>query len=297
MEIEEDKKNDDIEIDLIDLDVPIDSDEKNKKDEQSKVKNNIIIIENEEFFEAEKEKEKVNEVKKILITKYSSLEPNLFLNENILDYKCISCGLIPSFEKANETICCGYLICGDCLKRLNDEKKGCPFCNMGELKTRDIKKENKIFCKSFKNLIIKCPYKCDWIGMWVDLESHLNECKLGYRECKYKSIGCEYLNNTNQVNEHEKSNDKHHLNLALKFIKDKNIVKKTIKFENGETCMTTCHPHIMTYMISSDWICDGRKLEKGCYSTERYFSYNVARFRCVQCDFDLCDKCIVHYVA
>ena len=28
MEIEEDKKNDDIEIDLIDLDVPIDSDEK-----------------------------------------------------------------------------------------------------------------------------------------------------------------------------------------------------------------------------------------------------------------------------
>ena len=128
MEIEEDKKNDDIEIDLIDLDVPIDSDEKNKKEEQSKVKNNIIIIENDEFFEDEKEK--LNEVKKILITKYSSLEPNLFLNENILDYKCISCGLIPSFEKANETICCGYLICGDCLKRLNDEKKGCPFCTL-----------------------------------------------------------------------------------------------------------------------------------------------------------------------
>ena len=66
MEIEEDKKNDDIEIDLIDLDVPKDSDEKNKKEEQSKVKNNIIIIENEEFFEDEKEKEKLNEVKKII---------------------------------------------------------------------------------------------------------------------------------------------------------------------------------------------------------------------------------------
>ena len=65
MEIEEDKKNDDIEIDLIDLDAPIDSDEKNKKEEQSKVKNNIIIIENDEFFEDEKEKEKLNEVKKI----------------------------------------------------------------------------------------------------------------------------------------------------------------------------------------------------------------------------------------
>ena len=194
-------------------------------------------------------------------------------------------------------MCCGYLICKDCLKKLNEGKKGCPFCNIGELKTREIKKENKIFYKSFKSLIIKYPYKCDWKGMWIDLESHLNECKLGYREWKYKSIGCEFINETNQVSEHEKLNDKYHLDLALKFIKDKNIVKKTIKFEKGETCMTTCHPHLMTYMKSSDWICDGRKLEKGCYSIERYFSYDVARFRCVQCDFDLCDKCIIHYVA
>ena len=233
MEIEEDKKNDDIEIE-IDLDVPKDTGDKIKNEEQSKVKNNIIIIEDEEFIE--EEKEKMDEIKKIvLITKYSSLEPALFLNEFIFDYKCISCGLIPSYEKANETICCGYLICGDCLKKLNEIKKGCSICNIEELKTRDIKKENKIFYKSFKSLIIKCPYKCDWKGMWVDLESHLNECKLGYRECKYKLIGCEYINETNKVIEHEKSNDKYHLDLAIKFIKDKNIIKKTIKFEKGET--------------------------------------------------------------
>ena len=168
MELEEDKKSDDVEIE-IDLDSPKDTDDKNKNKEQNKVKNNIIIIEDEEFIEEQREKEKFDEVKKIvLITKYSSLEPDLFLNEFILDYKCISCGLIPSYEKAYETMCCGYLICKDCLKKLNEGKKGCPFCNIGELKTREIKKENKIFYKSFKSLIIKCPYKCDWKGMWID---------------------------------------------------------------------------------------------------------------------------------
>ena len=75
----------------------------------------------EEVNEKEKEKPKIN-----LITKYSNLDPTLFLNENILDYKCISCGLIPSFEKANEIICCGYLICENCLKKFTSEKKGCP---------------------------------------------------------------------------------------------------------------------------------------------------------------------------
>ena len=132
--------------------------------------------------------------------------------------------------------------------------------------------------------------------MWVDFETHLNECKLGYRECKYKSIGCEYIGESSKVSEHEKSNDKYHLDLALKFIKDNNIVKRKIRFELGETCMTTCHPHIMTYMTSYNWVCDGRDLENGCYSEETRFSLYKPRFRCVQCDFDLCDKCIVHYV-
>ena len=26
----------------------------------------------------------------------------------------------------------------------------------------------------FKNLKIKCPYKCDWEGNWIDLDNHLN---------------------------------------------------------------------------------------------------------------------------
>ena len=133
--------------------------------------------------------------------------------------------------------------------------------------------------------------------MWADLDSHLIECKFGYRECKYKIIGCEYADNNQKVKEHEESNDNLHLNLAMKFVKDHKIEKKKIKFELGETVMTTVHPHKMTYKTSLDWYCDGRRLEHGCYSGNYSFPVTKPRFRCSQCDFDLCDKCIVHYLA
>ena len=265
-------------------------------DNQQKMENKIdnkLIIENNSF-EVET-KEKLNK-KLVIISKYSNLDPSLFTNEYILDYKCISCGLIPSYEKANEIICCGNLICEECLKKLKEDKKGCSICNIEELKVRSIKNENKIFYKSFKSLLIKCPYTCDWTGMWVDLDTHLLECKFGFRECKYKIIGCEYADNNQKVKEHEESNDNLHLNLAMKFIKGHKIEKKKIKFELEETVMTTVHPHRMTYKTSSDWYCDGRRLEHGCFSRNFIFPVTKPRFRCDECDFDLCDKCIVHYL-
>ena len=279
-----------------DNDTPVEEPQDTISDNQQKMENKIdnkLIIENNSF-EVET-KEKLNK-KLVIISKYSNLDPCLFTNEYILDYKCISCGLIPSYEKANEIICCGNLICEECLKKLKEDKKGCSICNIEELKVRSIKNENKIFYKSFKSLLIKCPYTCDWTGMWVDLDTHLLECKFGFRECKYKIIGCEYADNNQKVKEHEESNDNLHLNLAMKFIKGHKIEKKKIKFELGETVMTTVHPHKMTYKTSSDWYCDGRRLEHGCFSRNFIFPVTKPRFRCDECDFDLCDKCIVHYL-
>ena len=303
MEIEQNNINDnnnnginnfEINIDIPKENIPENNNENQMLENEWK---NKFIIENDEYYEniLEKEEEKDKKKKIVLITKYSNLEQNLFLDEFILDYKCISCGLIPSYEKAHETLCCGCLICEECLNKLKEEKKGCIICNTNELQTRDIKKENKIFYKSYKSLLIKCPYKCEWQGMWVDLDTHLIDCKLGYRECKYKLIGCDFADENLKVKEHEESNNKFHLDLALKFIKDKKIEKKTIKFELGETLMTTCHPHIMIYMTSLSWCCDGREHE--CYSESHIFSASEPRFRCRDCNFDLCDKCIVHYLA
>ena len=236
-----------------------------------------------------------NNQKIVLITKNTSLSPNFFSLSYILDYKCISCGLIPSPENAEEVICCGVLLCEECHKKFLEEKKQCPICKSTEVKYRKIKNENKLLYKFLKNLKIKCPYECEWKGLWSDLDNHINECKFSFKHCKYKQIGCEFVDKTKMVLDHEKNNDKFHLDLALKFIKDKKIVKKEVKFIIGEKIKVSCHQHIMTYMRSLNWICDGTSLPSGCLSVTHSFNSTVPRYRCISCDFDLCDKCVVKY--
>ena len=286
--------------------VEIKNEDKNKMNNVEKVKgiNKIeMAIEskkNENKIEGKNGINEENNEKFIPITKNSSLNPELFSLSIISEYKCQLCGLIPSPETANEVICCGVLYCNECITKLipktKEEKMECLICKSNDMKYRKIKDENKIIYRIIKNLNIKCPYKCEWEGIWSDLDKHLNECKYGKRYCKYNSIGCEFFGENKKVIEHELNNDKNHLEMAIKFIKDNNIVKKKIKFVLGEKVKASCHPHVMTYMTSWDWYCDGRKLPKGCYSINYSFDKDKPRFRCPQCDFDLCDKCIVKYV-
>ena len=263
-----------------------------------KVKRRRKIVEDED--EEEEIKSKNEEDNKIIpITKYSSLDPNLFLDEFISDNKCISCGLIPSYETAEEATCCGYLFCEKCKKDWEEKKKCCLKCSLpiSKLKTRTIKKFNKIFYKSLKNLTIKCPYKCPWTGLWNDLESHLFKCELSFRYCSYRLIGCEFMDANNKVKEHENNNDGIHLELAMKFIKDKNIINKKLKFEIGEMCMTSCHNHPLKYVLNRDaaWYCDGDNLELGCDMVNKLMSRDTPRYRCESCNFDLCDGCVEKY--
>ena len=268
-----------------------------EKEETDKNETNKIVLNNIINNEKIENNLEIKEPKKkiIPITKYSSLPIDLFSLSYITEYKCSLCGLIPSPESANEEIDSGNLFCEECIKK-NTTKDAEPKENKISNKIyRKIKVENKVFYKVFKNLNIKCPYKCEWKGVWADLGNHLNVCKYGIRYCKYQSIGCEFLDDNLKVIEHEKNNDKYHLEMALKYIKTNKIVKKKIKFVLGEKCKTTVHPHEMTYMTSYNWNCDGRDLPHGCYSVESYFNRSIPRYRCIDCDFDLCDKCIVHY--
>jgi hypothetical protein len=237
--------------------------------------------------------------KQLPITKLSSLDPNLFSDEYIADYKCILCGLIPSYETAEESTCCGYLFCQKCKIIWLLKKKKCPKCSIpsSEIIFRNIKNNNKIFYKSLKNFIIKCPYNCEWKGPWNELDSHILKCDLSFRYCSYKCIGCEIFDENKKVKEHEELNNKLHLDLALKFIEDKNIKKNKIKFELGQRCMTNCHAHPLTYCINlqSSWICDGDNLELGCDKYSSVLSKEMPRYRCNICNFDLCDTCIEKY--
>jgi len=261
-----------------------------KKIEEKDINNKNSNNEKENI-EKKEEKQKIKP-----ITNLSSLSLDLFSLSYIKEYKCFLCGLIPSPETAYDIICCGTLSCEECIKKMSEDTKVCPICKTPEMKNRKIKDKNKVFYKIYKNLNIKCPYKCEWKGAWMELDNHLYECKLSIRYCKYKSIGCEFFNDNQSVLEHEKNNDKVHLEMALKYIKDNNIKKKKLKFVIGDKCRVSCHPHEMVYMTTLPWNCDGRKLPNGCYSEDYSFNYSVPRYRCNSCDFDLCDKCIVHYV-
>ena len=180
-------------------------------------------IEEHEEQENKSEEKKDEDSKLQLITKESSLDSNLFINPQISDYKCIICENIPSPENAYEALCCPIIFCKSCLLRWIYQNPKCPLCKKtmhNETKyIRQIKEGNKLFYKMFQKFKIKCPYGCDWSGIWADLDNHLLSCEKGVRQCKFKDIGCEYINEKNKIEEHEKNNDKMHLDMAMKFIK------------------------------------------------------------------------------
>ena len=167
--------------------------------------------------------DKITKEKKI-IDKNSSLDIDLFLSPEISDYKCLICENVPNPENAYEAICCGILFCKECLAKWTSQNPKCPICKKplknDEKYTRRIKDNNKIIYKIFLKYKIKCPYGCEWNGELENLENHLKECDKGLKECKYKDIGCEYKDEKEKMKEHEEKNDKLHLELAMKFIKE-----------------------------------------------------------------------------
>ena len=159
-----------------------------------------------------------------IITKETSLDSNLFFNPQIFDYRCIICENIPSPEIAYEAICCPILFCKNCIMKWINQTPKCPLCKKplhnDNKYLRNIKVDNTIFYNMFQRFKIRCPYGCQWEGIWMDLENHLFNCEKGVRQCKYKDVGCEYIDSREKIIEHENNNVKVHLDLAMKFIKD-----------------------------------------------------------------------------
>lgn len=62
--------------------------------------------------------------------------------------------------------------------------------------------------------------------------------------------------------------------------------------------MSSIHQHPLELVDRDNgWGCDARHLEKGCLMKINggFASSGVTRFRCVDCDFDLCEKCMEYY--
>jgi hypothetical protein len=63
---------------------------------------------------------------------------------------------------------------------------------------------------------------------------------------------------------------------------------------------SSVHKHPLIFLDKTrdnGWGCDGRNLGKKCFSgiTGFHQSFNIPRFRCEQCDFDLCENCMNNY--
>ena len=63
---------------------------------------------------------------------------------------------------------------------------------------------------------------------------------------------------------------------------------------------TLVHKHPLKFIDKkkdNNWACDGRNLNEKCFSGITSFgqSKNIPRFRCENCDFDLCENCMNHY--
>ena len=247
------------------------------------------------------EKSYNNNITEDILTKESNLSSNYFIeNKDISIFQCLICKEIPNPNFAIEVVCCGHLFCKNCIEKWLDEQSYCPICKK-EIKynnnlLKNIKENNKIIFRLINQLKIKCPYECEWKGNWEELENHLKICLLSKKECKYKKIGCNFIGKNSEVEKHEENEDKKHLELAMKYINENNnnITKHKIQFDLNQKCNVSVHEHPLIFQKSLTWFCNGKNLPGGCLSKNYHFNHPF-RFRCVQCDFDLCNNCILKY--
>ena len=80
-----------------------------------------------------------------------------------------------------------------------------------------------------------------------------------------------------------------------------NHYKRELFYEINKMYKASVHSHALKYLGKSEnnyWICDGKDYG-GCMSgiTSSNQTKGVERFRCAQCDFDLCKNCMDCYIS
>ncbi len=229
-----------------------------------------------------------------LLTPTSSISPNFFLSKDeVLQYKCEFCGNIPYYSNSLESLCCGHLFCSTCYKTKSSLGENCPFCKI----SLKVNSPSKIISKILSSYKISCPNGkgCEWQGKWEDLEKHFSECENSFRCCEYKKFGCDFCGNYKQCKEHEDNEVKTHFDKVIEY-NETHVIKNDIqvRFDYNEKYKVKVHEHPLLFQKSSTWSCNGYLLKGGCLSP-RFDFKTLYRFRCDDCDFDLCPYCMMKY--
>lgn len=197
----------------------------------------------------------------------NALDPD-YLDEtsktNIEDYICCICQSIPNPETALEEENCGHLFCETCINQWLVKSKDCPFCKE-IISKRSIKDKNKIIYRHLINLVVLCQEdNCNWKGTWKEYYDHLNT--------------------------------QHNKKIELK----SSTISNNCRYELYKYYKATTHEHPLKYLdltTINGWCCDGIKLPCKCLSGITGFrqTNEIKRFRCEQCDYDLCELCMNKY--
>ena len=198
----------------------------------------------------------------------TSLDPD-FLEESsqtgIEDYICCICQLIPNPETALEEENCGHLFCNTCIANWSKKSKACPFCKM-TISTRIIKEKNKMIYRHLINLMVICQEEnCKWKGIYKDYIEHLKN--------SHNKI-MEINNNINNI-----------------------IITSSGKYELYKYYKATTHNHPLKFLdttMDNGWRCNSCQIISGLRNNNNSHK-NIKRYRCVQCDYDLCENCMNKY--
>ena len=188
------------------------------------------------------------------------------------DYICCICLLIPYPETALEEENCGNLFCKACINSWMKKSNSCPICK-SVISTRVIKDKNKIVYRHLINLVIKCQVEnCDWKGVYKDYLEHL------------------------KINKHTKKKEINPGKLGKELVKSNTSNSSSLinsnNFDLYKYYKSTTHEHPLKYLnitIDNKWRCNCYISSGGCPNI------NKKRFRCMQCNYDLCDKCMIKY--
>jgi len=247
----------------------------------------------------------------------NSLGSEHFIDQNNADnFVCTICHHVPHPDIAFELIQCGHIFCQECLNELIKAGQKCPNCKrpIGS-SYRSLKTDNKIAHRVLMDLTVKCTKQCLWSGAWSSLDEHLTKCK-GPPPNNYGSLHSQPKGISTERKDHGRSEPKNHVRSAFYVGRlhpsisesEHGISRPPVSEERKSSLVlvlnnkynTSVHSHSLTYIKKKGWACNKVSISGGCKSnfTPGKFiqTEDEPRFRCSDCDYDLCQKCVEAYL-
>ena len=84
---------------------------------------------------------------------------------------CPVCLLV--LRSPHQATCCGYSYCATCIKRVQDDEKGCPTCNETDFSVFPDKRLQRSL-NDFSVYCVQREFGCEWEGELRALDRHLN---------------------------------------------------------------------------------------------------------------------------